>query len=235
VALLLSLYVLLALCLRLPALFRTAKGWLLPRLHRFDAAALWVRITLLSGLLLNLFYAIFRTVMGLITNSLWFLAESVYYMGLSAARFWVVETDRADQHIFSASAYVRGGKLLLILSISAIGTVTMAVAERGALTYPLPAVWGAALFAAWRLVSALLHLFRSHRRKQAFPLLTKSISLSAAAVSLFGFQTTLLARIGAAPRTRMIWNISGGAFVCISLPIMALFLFFNGKRMQKGR
>lgn len=225
-----ALYVLLSLCLRLPAFFRTVWGHFAKNSHRFDRRELWARLTLLGGLLFNLTYAVFRTVAGLFTNSLWFCAEGVYYMGLGTARFLVAEADRTGTP--AAESYKRGGKLLLLLSLSAVGTVTLAVGAREAPQYTDTIIFATALFAAWRVLSALFQIFWFHRRHRAVPLLAKAISLSAAAVSLFGLQTTLLARFGVAPARRLHWNVISGVILCISLPVTALFILWKGKKLQ---
>lgn len=234
-ALLFSLYVLFTLCLRLPRFLQSIQQRFRSRFYRLERAERWAHLALLGGLLFNLFYAVFRTVMGVMTRSTWFFAESVYYMGLSAARFWLIESERKNVRLSLSQNYLQGGKILLLLSFSAIGTVTLAVGERRNAVYPDLAVWGAALFAAWRLGAALFYLLRFHRRKRSVPLFAKAISLSAAAVSLFGFQTTLLARLGTTPIKRAVWNTISGSIVCISLPVMALILLLKGKQMQKDR
>lgn len=230
-ALILSLYVLLALLLRLPHLFRSLRRRLKARSHRYTRGEFWARITLYGGLLFNLGYAVFRTVMGVMTSSLWFLTESVYYMGLCTARFWVTQADTPETP--DPSNYRRGGILLLVLWLSAVATVTLAVRERRFAAYPILAVVAAALFALWRLGAAFFSVFRFHRKREMVPLLAKAVSLSSATVSLFGLQATLLSRWSVAKALRTRLNTAGGVFVCISLPVMALFIINKGHEQKK--
>lgn len=235
-ALLLSLYVLLSLGLRLPRLLPVALGRLSAQLHRLAPAELRAQLTLLGGLLLNLAYSIFRTVMGVMTHSLWFLAESVYYMGLCATRFWIAQEEhlRTDR-LQRAELYLRGGRFLLILSLSAAGTVTLSVREQRYTAYSDPLIAVTAAFALWRVGAAALSLLRFRREQRPVPLLAKAVSLSAAAVSLFGLQSTLLSRYGVALPLRTRWNAATGCFVCISLPVLALFIFSKGRNMKNSR
>ena len=225
-ALLLSGYVLLSLTLRLPRLWRAGLATLQGSLRAPERRA---RALLVGGLLLNLGYAVFRTVTGLFTHSLWFCTESIYYTVLSTVRFFFVEEDGRKN---AAKSYRLGGYLLLLLSLSVVGTVTLAVRERTPADYPDHVIVLTVLFTLWRVVAALCSLLRFHRRRLPVPLLAKATSLSAAAVSLFGLQGTLLTRYAADPFLRRRWNVFTGCFVCFSLPVMALFILKRGREMQ---
>lgn len=239
ISFLLALYVLLSLSLRLPLLYRLGRESLL-RLHAGKSRAeWWARAALFGGLFLNLIYALFRVASGLLTHSLWFCAEAVYYMVLSAIRFALVEEDRRisaernrlERRVHAWKSYRKGGLLLLLLSLSAAGIVSLAIRESHTHSYPDLVVAATVLFTLWRLGSALYHLLRFRRRRQPIPLLSKAISLSAALVSFFGLQGTLLARFGQGVSNHALWNGLTGGFICISLSVMALLIIFKGKQM----
>ena len=232
----LALYVLLSLFLRLPHLYRSGRDTLLRRGHQ--KREWWTCATLFGGIFLNLLYALFRLFAGARTNSLWFCAEAIYYVTLSSIRFSLVEEDR---HIIAETdpvrrdiaihrSYRKGGKLLLLLALAMYGIVFLAIRENRTYVYPNFVIIGAVLFATWRAGSAVYHLFHFRRQKSPVLLSAKALSLSAALLSLFALQGTLLARFGRSLAWRAVWNGISGSFISILLTVMALMMIRKSKK-----
>ena len=234
-ALSLALYVLLSLSLRLPHLYRSGRDTLLRRKHK--KGEWWARATLFGGIFFNLLYALFRLFAGVVSNSLWFCAESIYYVVLGSIRFSLVEEDRriaaenppVCRDIAIYRSYRRGGKLLLILALAMYGIVFLAIRENRTYAYPNTVIIGAVLFAAWRAGSAFYNLLRFRRQKSPVLLSAKALSLSAALLSLFALQGTLLARFGRSLVRCAVWNGISGILISILTTVMALLMIRKGK------
>ena len=236
IALSLALYVLLSLFMRLPHLYRSGRDVLLRRKHR--KREWWARATLFGGIFFNLLYALFRLLAGAVTNSLWFCAEAIYYVILGSIRFSLVEEDRCimaendpvRRDIATKQSYRKGGKLLLLLALALYGIVFLAIRENRTYVYPNFIIWGAVLFAIWRAGSAIYHLLHFRRQKSPVLLSAKALSLSAALLSLFALQGTLLSRFGSSLAWRATWNGISGSFIGILITVMALMMLWKGKK-----
>ena len=232
----LALYVLLSLFLRLPHLYRSAHDMLLRRKHQKRE---WrARAALFGGILFNLLYALFRLFSGIVTSSLWFCAEAIYYVILGSIRFSLVEDDRrvmaendpVRRDIAICRSYRKGGRLLLLLALAMYGIVFLTIRENRAYVYPNFIIIGAVLFAAWRAGSAVYHLLHFRRQKSPVLLSAKALSLSAALLSLFALQGTLLSRFGRSLVWRAAWNGISGTFIGVLLTVMALMMLGKGKK-----
>ena len=93
-----------------------------------------------------------------------------------------------------------------------------------------PIIIGAVLFAAWRAGSAVYHLLHFRRQKSPVLLSAKALSLSAALLSLFALQGTLLSRFGRSLVWRAAWNGISGTFIGVLLTVMALMMLGKGKK-----
>ena len=233
-SLFLALPGLLLLALRLPRLRRTWRTLTHLRPRDLLCPERRARLALAGGLLLNLSYAIFRTVMGVTTRSLWFCSEGVYYAALGAVRFFPAEAQGRSSHD-AAHVYRLGARLLLLLFPAVAATVALALTHTPTVNYSTPTVVLTVLFTLWRVGAAAYSLWQFHRRRNALHTLSKAISLSAAAVSLFGLQCTLLIHYGTRVPLRRIFNAASGSFVCFSLPVTALFILRTGKQAPKSR
>ena len=235
----LALYVLLSLFLRLPHLYRSARDTLLRR--GYQKREWWTRATLFGGILFNLLYALFRLFAGVVTDSLWFCAEAIYYVTLSSIRFSLVEEDRrimaekdpVRRDIAIYRSYRKGGRLLLLLALAVYGIVFLAIRENRTYVYPNFIIIGAVLFAIWRAGSAIYNLLHFRRQKSPVLLSAKALSLSAALLSLFALQGTLLARFGRSLAWRAAWNGISGTFIGVLLTVMALMILSKGKSKAK--
>ena len=237
----LALYVLLSLFLRLPHLYRSGREALLRHGHR--KKEWWTRATLFSGILFNLLYALLRLFAGVLTSSLWFCAEAIYYVILGSIRFSLVEEDRrimrestpVKQKLAMYRSYRKGGTLLLLLALAIYGIVYLAIRENRTYAYPDFIIFGAALFAAFRAGSAVYHLLHFRRQKSPVLLSAKALSLSAALLSLFALQGTLLARFESSLAWRAVLNGISGSLIGILLTVMALMMLKKGKKSSPDR
>ena len=236
ISLSLALYVLLSLFLRLPHLYRSAHDTLLRRGHQ--KREWWTRATLFGGILFNLLYALFRLFAGVVTDSLWFCAEAIYYVILGSIRFSLVEEDRrimaesdpVRKGAATNHSYRKGGRLLLLLALAMYGIVFLAIRENRTYAYPNLIIIGAVLFALWRAGSAIYNLLHFRRQKSPILLSAKALSLSAALLSLFALQGTLLSRFGRSLLWRAAWNGISGGLIGILLTVMALMMLRKGKK-----
>ena len=232
----LALYVLLSLLLRLPHLYRSGREMLLRRGHR--KREWWTRAALFGGIVFNLLYAMLRLFAGILTSSLWFCAEAIYYVILGSIRFSLIEEDRrmigegnpVKREIAIDRSYRKGGTLLLLLALAMYGIVYLAIRESRTYAYPNVIILGAALFAAWRAVSAVYHLLHFRRRRSPVLLSAKALSLSAALLSLFALQGTLLARFGRSVVWRAALNGISGSLIGMLLTVMGLMMLKKGKK-----
>ena len=230
---------LLLLLWRVPRVVKNGRE-LLSAVYRRGIGDWLTRAALFGGILTNLSYATFRFVVGVQSNSLWFCAEAVYYLLLSAARILLVEEDRQINDEINPvvgdtmawRAYRRGGLLFLLLSLAASGIVILALREERTRGYPDIVVVGAILFTVWRAGLALYQILR-HRRSRPVLSLSKLLSLAAALLSFFALQCTVLVRYGRDFAYRLPLNAITGCAVCLALFVIGCFMLRRARRELK--
>ena len=180
----------------------------------------------LPSLLFHGVFAAYHLALGHAADSRWFLALGVYYLLLSAARFFTLLLKGNP----ILAARVAGG-LLLALALPLAGTVVLSVIrDRG---YRLPPVImiGMAAYAFTKITIATVYLVRSRRCASLTSVTLRNLSFADAAVSLFALQRSMLVSFeGMTPQDIRIMNASTGAAVCAAV----LLLGFHLARPRRG-
>ena len=202
-----------------------------------DAAELRSEVTLGIGTLINLAYAVFKLFAAARYRTLLFAAEAFYYLVLSLIRILLVFGTISGRRGGAQKAwqkYRSCGWQLLVLDVSMTFVILQSL-QSGADRVSLSAVmYVSGLWAFYRLTAAILQLVNF--RKSDRPLLSASklLNLSAALMSIFILQNTMLRHFGTDELFRQNMNRGFGIAVSAAVTGIALWMIVHATRKLKG-
>ena len=122
-----------------------------------------VQNTTLISLVFNILYCAYHIVFGTVTASWWFLTIGIYYAVLSIIRFAVLRHKGNNRPLVRFT-----GAMLIVLSVSLVGTVILAFVKDRGTVFPLIAMLAIATYTFTKITLATIKWIRpeeAHRLK----------------------------------------------------------------------
>ncbi len=202
------------------------------------------RISLYSGTIINLGYAVFKLFTGIYYHSLWFGAVAVYYIVLFIIRFSLIRNDRKSnreknknsRHLLQWKSYFLCGWLLLILNIAITGMVVQMIWQNKGYTYAGYIIYISALYTFYRIIMAVVRIVKIRKRNNPVLLASKALDLSVALMALFSLQTAMFASFGTemTETERRIMNTVTGGMVCLIIICIAVYMIIHSAKKIKN-
>ncbi len=238
-----SFYMLVLLCVRIPGLVRGISA-LLHRsryLHRYlTDLPFRTRVSLYLSLGINLLYAVLKLFLGVRFRSVWFGTLGVYYALLTAMRFLLLCHTRRSafgaQLIPEWKRYRLCGAILIPMTVALAGVVILMLENRESFQYPGYLIYVAAMYAFYASISAAVRLVRYRQYQSPVMTAAKAISLVSALVSMLSLEAAMLTQFGGRDDEafRQIMLAATGAGVCSIILVMAAYMLIHGAR-QLGK
>ena len=240
----LSAYALLACCFRVPDIIKLVnriknENKYIVR-YRTDSH-LRIKINLVSTFLFNSAYAILQFFIGLYHNSFWFYSMCAYYLFLAIARFHLMKyTLKFGPNVKpkeELKKYIFSGWLMLLLNIAlSVMIFFMVYWNRTFIHHQITTI----ALAAYTFISFTISIINFVKyRKYKSPLFNaaKSISLTAATVSIITLEATMLTSFGTDmnPIIRKLFLGITGAVISVFVVSLALMMIVKGTRSYKEK
>lgn len=200
------------------------------------------RISLYSGLAVNMFYAVFKCATGAIFRSAWLWAIGIYYVMLSAIRFTLLRnvriTDKKEHTLKRKMHEYKSARLcgimMLALNVAMTGmTVQMIWRNRG-YEYKGYMIYVSAMYAFYCFINAAVNVVKFAKINNPILSSAKILSLAGALMSMFALQTAMFSAFdtSGAEYQRLMNTITGGV-VCTLVLCMAVFMIvWSNKNMK---
>lgn len=240
----LSFYALCVVCANAAQLVKKTKQYLHRNIYTeryLSDAELRVRISLYTGTLINIGYAVFKLFTGVYYSSLWFGGVAVYYMVLSLIRFLLIRNYRRsvklaeDTRQYEWKSYRLCGILLLLLNIAITGMVVQMVWHNKTYYYPGFIVYASAAYTFYRMTVAVIKVFG---KKVSNPILlsAKALDLSMALMAMFALQTAMFVSFGEqmTDAERRLMNVLTGGAVCILVLCIAFYMIIKSTKKLRS-
>ena len=239
---LLSFYVLLVICFRIPSMIAFFKNFkqenkLMQRW--FSDVNLRVKVSLYGSLLWNISYAVFQLFLGFYYKSFWFGSMFGYYIILGIMRFFLLNHTRKfkanEQSQIETKKYVLCGWLLLLMNLALGVVVTFIVAKDKTFQYDMITTIAMAAYSFFTFTFAIVSLVRYKKYNSSVYMAAKILTLIGACVSMLILETTMLTTFGenASPLFKqIILSASGIAVVGFAL-VMAIIMIVKGHKKLK--
>ena len=182
----------------------------------------------LISLVFNIVYCAYHIVFGAATASWWFLTIGIYYAVLSIVRFAVL------RHKGNNRLLVRfAGAMLMVLSVSLVGTVILAFVKDRGTVFPLIAMLTIATYTFTNITLAIIKWVKGRRSTSVKMIALRNISLANAFVSVFSLQRSMLVSFEGMTATEIrIMNVATGSAVCIIVFLLGINLCSNKVKKQ---
>ena len=236
---LLSYYVLLVICFRIPRIVEFCKT--IKRENKylkkwFSDVHLRINISLYASLVWNIAFAIFQLFLGFYHNSFWFYSMFAYYVMLGVMRFFLVKHTRkfkANQESeIETKKYIFSGWLLLSINLALAVIVVFMVFFDKTFYHGMIITIAMAAYTFLTFTFAIINLIKYRKYKSPVYSAAKCISLIAGCVSMLTLETTMLTTFGntESPLFRKILLLSTGVAVIGFAIIFAIFMIVKGSK-----
>lgn len=238
-----AFYSLVIVCARIPEIIKKVQGGLHSNkyTHRYlTDHDLRMYFSIYRGLIINVAFAVFKIVMGVLYNSAWLFAVAGYNIILSIMRFVVVARDKKNG-ISEEEQYNRGmqsyhvcGWLMFILNIAISVIVFMVVVKKQTIVYHEIVVIALAAYTFYSFTRAIINLVKYRKRNPVYATI-KNIEMAKAIVSIFTMQVAMLTRFGGegGELDNGLMNTLTGAAVVIAINTMAALMLARIRDMKK--
>ena len=177
--------------------------------------------TTLVSLVFNILYCVYHIVFGAVTASWWFLTIGIYYAVLSIMRFVVLRYKSNNRILVRFT-----GAMLIVLSVSLVGTVILAFVKDRGTVFPLIAMLAIATYTFTKITLATIKWIKARRSTSVKRLTLRNISFANAFVSIYSLQRSMLVSFEGMTKTEIrIMNLATGSAVCIIVFLLGLNLF----------
>ena len=238
----LSAYTLLACCFRIPDIIKLVnriknENKYIVR-YRTDSH-LRIKINLVSTFLFNSAYAIFQFFIGLYHNSFWFYSMSAYYLFLAITRFYLMKhtlkfgpNDKLKEEL---KKYIFSGWMMLLLNVALSVMIFFMVYWNRTFIHHQITTIAIAAYSFISLTIAIINFIKYRKYQSPVFNATKSISLTAATVSIITLEATMLTSFGADmdPITKKLFLGTTGAVISVFVVSLALIMIVKGIRSYK--
>ena len=200
------------------------------------------RVSLYSGLAINMFYAVFKCATGAIFHSAWLWAIGIYYVMLSAIRFMLLKnvriTDKKEPTLERKTHEYKSARLcgimMLALNIAMIAmTVQMIWRNRG-YEYKGYIIYISAIYAFYCFIHAIVNVVKFAKISNPILSAAKILSLAGAFMSMFALQTAMFSAFGGGENYQRLMNTITGGSVCTIVMGMAIFMIAWSNRNLKS-
>lgn len=213
-------------------------------------------LTTLPGMGLNLIYAVFNGIVGIVNHSAWCGSLSAYYILLCVMRLLSVsyagkiysekrkwkklQSNQKDEQkkdnsikmytLRSWRVYHNCGIMLSVTSIALGGAVIMLVSGEGGKTYPGIMIYAVATYTFYKMVMAVRNMIMARKGDSALLSTLRNISYADALVSMLSLQTALFAAFGQDSEEMIpLMNALTGAAVCLMIFALGIIMVHKSK------
>ena len=174
----------------------------------------------LVSLLFNMVYSVYHIIFGITTYSWWFFTIGIYYAILSIVRFVVLRHKGKKRFVIRFT-----GIMLMVLSISLVGTVILAFVKDRGTEFHLIVMLAIAVYAFTKITLATIKWIKARKSKSAKLITLRNISFADAFVSVFSLQRSMLVTFEGMTEIEIrIMNVATGSAVCVIVFLLGLNL-----------
>ena len=239
---LLSFYVLLVICFRIPRMidyFKKLKSQNNYIKRWFSDVHLRMNVSVYGALVFNLAFAIFQLGLGFYHKSFWFYSMFVYYLMLGVIRFYLVKhlskykaNEKADMEI---KKYLICGVLLLVMNLALAVIIFFIVYFNKTFYHHMITTIAMAAFTFSTFIIAIINLVRYKKYKSPVYSAVKIVSFIAGCVSMLTLETTMLTTFGESAGSsfsQLMLSLTGAVVSVLSI-VMAIRMIVKGTRWLK--
>lgn len=244
----LAFYTLCTVCAAVPGIYKKGRALVYKNNHAaryLTEKELRTRISLYSGTLINLGYAVFKLFTGVYYRSVWFGAVAVYYMVLCLIRYVLIREDRhstqisteEERRLHDWKSYRNCGWLLLILNAAVTGMVVQMIWQNKSYSYPGFVIYASAAYTFYRLTMAIIRTVQTRHGSNPVFSAAKAMDLCAALMAIFALQTAMFSSFGMemTAESRGLMNLLTGSAVSLAILCIAVYMIVRSTKILRSK
>lgn len=232
-----SAYTLTVVCVKVPGIVKKIRQGIYNNSfgNRFMTDT-WYRVkfTLRLSLAVNVFYSVFKFIMGIMLSSTWLGAVAVYYIIMSVTRYLLLRhMNRSGlaQDLIAEHKRVRiCGYLVVVVNVALSGMVVQMIWKNESYSYPGFLIFAAAAYAFYSVTMSIINIIRYRKKNSPVLSAAKTIGLVSALVSILALQTAMITQFGEDGQFQFVMNIITGTVVCALVMTLAVYMIVNSDR-----
>lgn len=195
-----------------------------------------------SGCVMNIMFAFFNGIIGLMNHSAWFVTLSIYYAFLSIMRLMVIryelkltklkQTKSIILHEVKIQYYC--GVLLVLMTLILIGTIILLVRFEGRKYYSGYIIFIVAGYTFYKIIASLIQLITIKKLKSLLLKTIRYIGYVDACISVLLLESAMLSSFGKGDREFeiMIYLISG-IVICLMVFLIGIHCMISSRKMKR--
>ena len=187
-------------------------------------------ITLYSSLILNVLYAVFNVLSGIVYNTAWFHVLAGYYIILALMRFllsrFVSGNDIGENTVGEWRRSRVCAFILTLINLSLSGAILMIMYQKRGFVYHGMLIYVMAAYTFYITTVAIINIVRYRKYNSPVLTMSKIINLTAALVSMLQLETAMLSTFGAdmTEETKRLFIALTGAGISVIVIAMSVYM-----------
>lgn len=145
-----------------------------------------------QGLIVNLFYTLFRLVIGIYYMLPWFISMGIYYLVLSIMKIYLIVCYKRNGN--QMQCYRNIGYGLFLLNIPMGGMIILMIKTNAGYSYPGYIIYLSALYTFYTVIVAVINVVKFHKTGNLILSASKIINFVCALMSILALQTAMISR-----------------------------------------
>lgn len=191
------------------------------------------------GFFVNLLYAIYNGILGILNHSLWFAAMCAYYIIVGTMRFSAILCERKNNDMVSLQTefFVMkfSGIMLTILSIVLTGVIYISLSQNIATKHDEIIMITIATYTFGKITMAVVKAVKQHNNSSPLLAVIRSIGYAEVAASILTLQRSMLVSFGSMNDAKAhLLNAATGAAVCLFVLGLGVALLIKKERKTEN-
>lgn len=186
------------------------------------------------SLIINIAYAFYNGILGIIYASVWFLAMFAYYTLLSVMRFSAVLYEYKNKTHNEKFVMKFIGIMLILMSLVLSGLTYYSIVNDVANKNNKIVMITIATYSFYKIIMAIINLVKIRKYKSYLLITIRNIAFADAAVSIFSLQRSILVSFeGMTSENIQVMNICTGTAVCLLVFILGLLMTIRSSSQKQ--
>ena len=195
------------------------------------------KVSIYQGMTVNILYALFRTITGIMYSSVWFISMAVYHFVLYGMRAYLIVAFKnrdAKADLYEYSCYGKIARFLFLLNIPMGGMIWLMIKTNSGFSYPGYVIYLSALYTFCTMGMSIGNLVKF--KKLGSPILSaaKMLNFVSAMMSVLGLQTAMISAFSTnGEEYRKLMNTLTGSLVYGTVVIIAVYMIIKASVERK--
>lgn len=188
-------------------------------------------LNIYQGMIVNIFYTLFRLGVGIYYVSPWLISMGVYYLILAVMKSYLIICYKRNRN--QKKCYRNIGYGLFLLNIPMGGMIILMIKTNAGYIYPGYIIYLSALYTFYTIIIAVINIIKFHKMGNLILIASKIINFVCALMSILGLQTAMITHFSTNGESyRQMMNAITGGVVYAFVIIMALYMIIHSKRKE---